>query len=72
VFATKTEALFAEISPNIIAGAASVEGLAQGLREGARRIMANEVRHEAPAVAASWNDTLDPAATRIVERINGL
>ncbi len=71
VFATKTVALFAEISPNIIAGAASVEGLAQGLLEGARRIMSNELSHEPPAVAASWNDTLDPAAAKIVERING-
>ena len=66
IFASKTEAVFAGLSPNIIAGEASVEGLAFGLREGARRVMAGEVTAEAPAVAASWNDTLDPAAARIV------
>ena len=70
VFATKTTAIFDAIAPNIIAGEASVAGLVQGLLEGARRIMGNEVRHEAPAVSASWNDTLDPAAAKIVERIN--
>jgi hypothetical protein len=71
VFATKTSAVFDALSPNIIAGEASVGGLAEGLREGARRVMADEVTRTAPAVAATWNDTLDPAAARIVGLLMG-
>jgi hypothetical protein len=67
VFATKTAALFAGISANIIAGEASVEGLAQGLLQGARRIIDHQITREPPAVAASWDDTLGPAALKIAE-----
>ncbi len=72
VFATKTQAVFAALSPNIIAGEASVDGLASGLLEGAGRVMRRGVTHEKPAVAATWDHALDPAAAKIAAMIKRL
>ncbi len=71
VFGPKTADVFAGISPNIIAGEASVDGLANGLLEGARRVMERVVASAVPAVARSWDAVLDPAAAKIAALING-
>jgi hypothetical protein len=71
VFSTKTRESFAELSPNIIAGEATVADLAAGLLEGARRVNAVEARGSLLNIARSWDDTLDPAAARVAEFVSG-
>jgi len=64
-FATKTAVGLAALSDQIIAGEPTVEGLAAGLLDGARRVNAGAPRRGALSMARDWGTALDPAARRV-------
>ncbi len=70
-FANKTAARMAALSPDILAMDATVEGLAEGLRAGARKVAEREAgrvqRVSSLSGARDWAETLDPAAARLAE-----
>lgn len=67
-FATKTRALLAAISANIIATPATLEGLVEGLREGQARAHAGVEPSGLCGVPASWSEALGPVADGIAAR----
>ena len=65
VFASKTHAALAALSPRIIAVEPSVEGFAAGLIEAASRVEAAPARLHDFTGATDWNATLEPVAERV-------
>ena len=66
-FATKTAAGLTALSDNIMAADATVEGLAAGLLDAARRVNAGAPRRASLNMAREWGAALDPAALRVAE-----
>lgn len=64
-FANKTQAALEALSDNIVARAPTVEAMAEGLVEAARRVNAGRVRSSSINLPRDWALSLDPAAARI-------
>ena len=64
-FATKTRAVFAAISPSIIAAEPTVQALAAALVQGAGRIAEGTPRNARIGMPGNWGDVLGPLAGRM-------
>jgi hypothetical protein len=64
-FATKTSAVLAALSENIVAVPPTVEGMAEGLLSAARMVAAGRARRGGVNLPGSWAEALDPVAARV-------
>lgn len=71
-FANKTRAALEALSDNIVARAPTVEAMAEGLIEAARRVNAGRAPTASIHLPRDWALSLDPAAQRIAEIFAGL
>jgi len=70
-FSVKTRAVLEDLSDNILATPATVEGMAQGLVAAARRVAEGRPRSASLRLPRGWAESLDPAATRIAGWLRG-
>jgi len=70
-FVTKTQDMLQKLSPNIIAAEPTVEGLAEGTLQAARRVTEGigKGRHGRLNMPSDWASSLGPVASRMVEVI---